>query len=61
MGKYAANNPSYVYIPTDKLVEIIEHCCPPCVTVDHCSRLAYEDCDGRSCLECWKSWLTDGE
>lgn len=55
------NNPSYVYIPTDKLAEIIEHCCPPGVTVDHCSRLAYEDCDGRYCLECWKDWLKDGE
>lgn len=54
------NNPSYVYIPTDKFVEIIEHSCPPCVTVDQCIRLAYEDCDGRTCLECWKGWLKDG-
>lgn len=55
------NNPSYVYIPTDKLVEIIEHCCPPGTSVDQCIRLAYEDCDGRTCLECWKSWLKVGE
>lgn len=19
-----------------------------------------EDCDGRTCLECWKGWLKDG-
>lgn len=55
------NNPSYVYIPADKLVEIIEHCCPPETSVDQCIRLAYEDCDGRTCLECWKSWLKVGE
>ena len=54
------NNPSYVYIPADKLVEIIEHCCPPETSVDQCIRLAYEDCDGRTCLECWKGWLKDG-
>lgn len=45
------NNNSYVYIPANKLVEIIEHC----------ERLEYEDCDGRSCIDCWKSWLKDGE
>lgn len=55
------NNPSYGYIPTDKLVEIIEHCCPPETSVDQCIRLANEDCDGRTCLECWKSWLKVGE
>ena len=55
------NDHSYVYIPTDKLVEIIEHCCPPNTSVDHFERLAYEDCDGRACLECWKAWLKDGE
>jgi len=52
------NNTSYVCIPADKLVEIIEHCCPP---VDHCERMAYEDCDGRRCINCWKSYLKDGE
>lgn len=55
------NNHSYVYILTDKLVEIIEHCCPPNKSVDNCERLAQEDCDGRSCLKCWKDWLKDGE
>ena len=55
------NNHSYVYIPTDKLVKIIEYCCPPNMSVDHCERLVYEDCDGRACLNCWKSWLKDGE
>lgn len=55
------NNNSYVCIPACKLVEIIEHCCPPETSVDQCIRLDYEDCDGRTCLECWKSWLKDGE
>lgn len=55
------NNNSYVCIPACKLVEIIEHWCPPETSVDQCIRLAYEDCDGRTCLECWKSWLKDGE
>lgn len=55
------NNNSYVCIPADKLIEIIEHCCPPNTSVDHCERLAYEDCDGRSCINCWKSWFKDGE
>lgn len=55
------NNNSYVCIPADKLVEIIERCCPPNTSVDHCERLANEDCDGRSCINCWKSWLKDGE
>lgn len=55
------NNNSYVIISADKLVEIFEHCCPPNKSVDHCERLEYEDCDGRSCIECWKSWLKDGE
>lgn len=55
------NNTSYVCIPSDKLVEIIEHCCPPNMSVDHCERLAYEYRDGRSCFNCWYSWLKDGE
>ena len=55
------NNNSYVYIPTDKLVKIIERYCPPNKALDRCERLAYEDCDGPYCLECWKSWLKDGE
>lgn len=55
------NNNSYVCIPSDKLVEMIEHCCPPNNCVYHCERLAYDDCDGRSSIECWKSWLKDGE
>ena len=54
-------NNSFVLIKEDKLVEIIEHCCPPNAWIDHCVRLAYEDCDGRPCLECWKAWLKDGE
>ena len=55
------DNNFYVCISAGKLAEIIEHCCPPDTTVYHCSRLAYEDCDGRTCLECWKNWLKDGE
>ena len=50
------NNNSYVYIPADKLVEIIKHCCPPSKSDSHTSHLARKDC-----LECWKSWLKDGE
>ena len=55
------NNNSCVYLPAGKLVDIIEHCCPPNMTVDHCERLAYEACDGRSCSPCWTSWLQDGD
>ena len=55
------NKKSYVYILTDKLVGIIERCCPPNTSVDHCERLAYEDCDARDCIKCWKAWLKDGE
>lgn len=57
------NNNSYVYISSDKLVEVIVHCCPPNKSVDHCERLAY---NGRfvvaeDCLKCWTDWLKDGE
>lgn len=55
------NNNSYVYIPFDKLVEMIEHCCPPNNCVYNCERLAYDDFDCCSCINCWKSWLKDGE
>ena len=47
------NKNSFVCIPADKLVEIIEHCCPPNMSVDNC--------DGRSCINCWAAWLKDGE
>lgn len=57
------NNNSYVIISADKLKAIFMNCCPPNKSVDHCERLAY---NGRfsvaeDCLECWKSWLKDGE
>ena len=55
------NNTSYVCIPAGKLVEIIEHCCPPNMSVEHCERLAHEDCGGHSCINCWNSWFKDGE
>lgn len=54
-------NNSFVLIQGDKLAEIIKRCCPPNNSVDHCERLAYEDFDGWSCIDCWKSWLKDGE
>lgn len=54
-------NNSFVLIQEDKLAEIIKRCCPPNKSVDHGECLAYEDCDGRSCIECWESWLKDGE
>ena len=51
------NNNSYVYIPADKLVEIIKHCCPPI------GNTRYNGCSGAAgdCLKCWKEWLKDGE
>lgn len=56
------NNNSYVIISADKLRAIFMFCCPPPYTSDdHCERLAYEDCDGLSCIDCWKDWLKDGE
>lgn len=57
------NNNSYVYISSDKLVEVIEHCCPPNKSVDHCERLVHNGCFGvaEDCLKCWKDWLKDGE
>ena len=55
------NNNSYVYILEDKLMALIEMGCPPNTSVDHCERLANEDCDGRSCINCWNSWFKGGE
>lgn len=55
------NNNSHVTIPVRKLVEMSERCCPPGTFADHCAHLAYEDCDGRTCIECWEGWLKDGE
>lgn len=51
------NNPSYVYIPTDKLVTLIETSCPPV-----CSIMTENVCNeyGGNCNECWKSWFKDG-
>ena len=55
------NNKSYVYIPADKLVEIIKHCCPPSTSDSHTSHLAREDCFDVDCIDCWTEWLKDGE
>ena len=50
------NNNSYVYIPADKLVELIKTACPPNTSTVRSRCLTDEDC-----LKCWKDWLEDGE
>ena len=51
------NNHSYIYIPTNKLVQIMQESCPPIgYTRENGCFGAAEDC-----LECWKSWFKDGE
>lgn len=49
------NNHSYVYIPADKLVELIKTKCPPS------EHTVLSDCDHKDCVNCWKTWLKDGE
>lgn len=55
------NNNSYVIISADKLKAIFMNCCPPSTSGSHTSHLAREDCFDVDCLECWKSWLKDGD
>lgn len=51
------NNNSYVIISADKLAAIIKESCPPIgYTIENGRFGVAEDC-----LECWKSWLKDGE
>lgn len=52
-------NHSYVYIPADKLTELITGCCPP-VHNPLCPGNYEHDID-EDCAACWKSWLMDGE
>lgn len=52
------SKPSYVYIPMDKIMALIETDCPPVTSVmieNVC--IEYEG----DCKECWKSWLTESE
>ena len=55
------NNNSYVIISADKLKAIFLNCCPPSTSDSHTSHLAREDCFDVDCIDCWKSWLKDGE
>ena len=55
MGKYAANNHSYVFIPADKLVELVKTACPPR------ARNMLRDClTDTECANCWYEWLKEG-
>lgn len=55
------NNNSYVIISADKLEAIVLSCCPPSTSDSHTSHLARGDCLDVDCIDCWKSWLKDGE
>lgn len=55
------NNNSYVYIPADKLAEIIKQCCPPNLLSGHVECIERDECIDPDCLKCWKDWLKDGE
>lgn len=49
-------NHSYVYIPTDKLVELIKTTCPPG------ARTMLRDClTDKECANCWREWFKEGE
>lgn len=52
------NNPSYVYIPMDKIMALIETDCPPVTSV-----MTENVCIGygRDCKECWTAWLAECE
>ena len=52
------NNHSYVYIPADKLAEIMRESCPPGMRPDH-NKCPIGEVNG--CHKCWLSWLKDGE
>ena len=52
------NNHSYVYIPVDKLVEIMQESCPPGMYSGHNKCLIGEV---KGCRKCWLSWLKDGD
>ena len=54
-------NNSYVCIPADKLVGIIERCCPPTTSVWDCPCLDRKDSADEDCINCWYAWLKDGE
>jgi hypothetical protein len=56
MAKSSPKNHSYVYIPTDKLVTIIEQLCPPIF-----GDVVGEQCADEDCKKCWLSWLKDGD
>lgn len=51
-------NNSYVYIPVDKLAEVIMTKCPPNMypTDDTC-----KERDANGCIKCWHSWLKGGD
>lgn len=53
------SNNSYVYIPVDKLSELIKTTCPPC------ARTICRDCladeERIKCVNCWREWLMDGD
>lgn len=48
---------SYVCIPADKLVELIKTTCPPGL----CGVPSCGGYTGKDCVECWCSWLKDGD
>lgn len=51
-------NNSFVYIPVDKLAELIQTKCPPNMypTDDTC-----KERDANGCIKCWHSWLKGGD
>lgn len=54
-------NNSYVYIPVDKLAAIIDKGCPPFSWLEYCRQLDKEGWEEAVCINCWRSWLKDGE
>lgn len=53
------NNNSYVYIPANKLIDLMNYYCPPCHDLLCKGRWAHGISE--DCVKCWKSWLKDGE
>lgn len=58
MTEHELKNNSYVYIPVDKLEEIMRESCPPDMYPDHNKCLIGEV---KGCRKCWLSWLKDGD
>lgn len=56
MAKRIPKNNSYVCIPADKLAAIIEQWCPPIF-----GDVVGEQCVDEDCINCWQSWLKDGD